>query len=88
MEFRVLGSVEVIEDGRRLTVASGRQLALLALLLMHANRTVSVERIIEELWGDEPPGSGAKTVAFHMSLAWARPSRSSPAWRTRRTGPS
>ncbi|MCU0478699.1 MAG: winged helix-turn-helix domain-containing protein, partial [Chloroflexi bacterium] len=67
MEFRVLGSVEVIEDGRRLTVASGRQLALLAFLLVHANHTVSVERIIEELWGDEPPGSGAKTVAFHMS---------------------
>ena len=67
MEFRVLGPVEVIEDGRRLAVASGRQLALLAFLLIHANRVVSVERIIDELWGDEPPESGAKTVAFHVS---------------------
>ncbi len=67
MEFRVLGAVEVVEDGRRLTVASGRQLALLAFLVIHANRVVSAERIIDELWGDEPPDSGAKTVAFHVS---------------------
>ena len=67
MEFRVLGSVEVMEDGRRLTVASGRQLAVLAFLLIHANRVVSAERIVDELWGDEPPESGVKTVAFHVS---------------------
>ncbi len=67
MEFRVLGSVEVFEDGRRLAVASGRQLAVLAFLLIHANRVVSADRIIDELWGDEPPESGAKTVAFHVS---------------------
>ena len=67
MEFRVLGSVEVIEDGRRLTVATGRQLAVLAFLLIHANRVVSAERIVDELWGDEPPESGAKAVAFHVS---------------------
>ena len=54
MEFRVLGSIEVIEDGRRLTVATGRQLAVLAFLLIHANRIVAAERIVDELWGDEP----------------------------------
>ena len=67
VEFSVLGPVEVMEDGRRLAVASGRQRSLLALLLMHPNRIVSTERIIDELWGDEPPGSGAKTIAFHVS---------------------
>ncbi len=67
VEFRVLGPVEVIGDGRRLPVASGRQLALLAFLLVHANRVVSADRIIDGLWGDEPPESGAKTVAFHVS---------------------
>jgi DNA-binding SARP family transcriptional activator len=49
MEFRVLGPIEVIEDGRRLQVASGRQLALLGLLLIHANRPISADRIIDEL---------------------------------------
>ena len=67
MEFHVLGQIEVIEDGRRLAIASGRQLALLAFLLVHANRIVSADRIIDELWGDEPPESGAKAVAFHVS---------------------
>jgi len=67
MEFRILGSVDVIEDGRRLRVASGHQLALLAFFLIHANRVVSAERIIDELWGDEAPESGAKSVAFHVS---------------------
>lgn len=67
MEFRVLGSVEVIGDGGPLRVASGRQMALLALLLIHANRPLSADRIIDELWADEPPESGAKTVAFHVS---------------------
>jgi DNA-binding SARP family transcriptional activator/ABC-type glycerol-3-phosphate transport system substrate-binding protein len=67
MEFRVLGSIEVEEGGQRLAIASGRQLALLACLLVHANRVVSSDRILDELWGDEPPDSGAKTVAFHIS---------------------
>jgi DNA-binding SARP family transcriptional activator len=49
MEFRVLGPIEAIEDGRRLQVASGRQLALLGLLLIHANRPISADRIIDEL---------------------------------------
>jgi len=67
VEFLVLGAIEVVDAGRRLPVASGRQLSLLALLLVHANHVVSADRIIDELWGDEPPESGAKTVAFHVS---------------------
>ena len=41
--------------------------ALLAFLIIHANRVVSAERIVDELYGDEPPESGAKAVAFHVS---------------------
>ncbi len=67
MEFRVLGQVEALEGDERLKVAAGRQMALLALLLVHANRVVSTDRIMDELWGDDPPDSGAKTVAFHVS---------------------
>ena len=67
MEFRVLGPLEVIGDGRRLTIASGRQRALLALLIINANRVVSTDRIIDALWGDGGPESGAKAVAFHVS---------------------
>ncbi len=66
MEFRVLGSLEVVDDGRSIIVASPRERALLALLVIHANRAISWERVLDELWGDEPPASGAKTVAFHV----------------------
>ena len=67
MEFRVLGPLEVVEDGRPLVMPSGRQRALLAFLLIHANRIVAAERIVDELWGDGGPESGAKAVAFHVS---------------------
>ncbi len=67
MEFRVLGRIEASQDGTRCPVAAGHQLSLLALLLVHANRTVRTDRILEDLWGDEPPSSGAKTVGFHVS---------------------
>lgn len=67
MEFRVLGRLEIIEDGRPLVVASAMQRALLALLIINVGRALSPDRIIDELWGDDPPQSGAKAVVFHVS---------------------
>ena len=67
MEIRVLGPLEIVEDGRAIAIASQRQRALLALLLVHAGRTVPTERILDALWGDARPESGAGSVAFHVS---------------------
>ena len=67
MEFRILGPFKAVEDGRTVPNASSRQRALLALLVLHANEPLSADRIVDELWGDSPPGSGAKAVAFHVS---------------------
>ena len=50
MEFRVLGPLEVVDDGRVLRLGSGKQLALVAYLLLHANEAVSVDRLVDELW--------------------------------------
>jgi DNA-binding SARP family transcriptional activator len=66
MEFRVLGSLEIVDDGHHVVVPSPRERALLALLVMDANRPLGWERIADELWGDAPPASGAKSVAFHL----------------------
>jgi DNA-binding SARP family transcriptional activator len=66
VEFRVLGPIEVADRDRVTVIPSPRQRALLALLLVNANRTVSSERILEELWGDEPPDSGRDVVVFHV----------------------
>jgi len=67
VEFRVLGSIEVVGAYGRCEIARGRQLALLALLLANSNRVVSADRILDALWGDDPPDSGAKAVVFHVS---------------------
>ena len=56
MEFGVLGPLEVIHDGQPLDLGPHKQRSLLALLLIHANRVVSTDRILEELWGDDAEG--------------------------------
>ena len=67
MEFRVLGPLEVVEEGRVLELG-GRQPALVALLLLHPNESVSVDRIVDELWGEQPPPTAAKIVRNNVSL--------------------
>jgi DNA-binding SARP family transcriptional activator len=55
MEFRVLGRLEVWEGGRLLPLTAAKQRAILVVLLLHANQVVSVDRLIDELWGEVPP---------------------------------
>ena len=55
MEFRLLGPLEVRTRGRALPLGGPKQRAVLAMLLLHANEVVSVERLIDELWGERPP---------------------------------
>ncbi|WP_328479887.1 tetratricopeptide repeat protein [Streptomyces sp. NBC_00377] len=59
--FRLLGPLDVEIDGRAVAL-TGRQRALCAVLLLHANQVVSVERLIQCLWDDRPPGAGAARV--------------------------
>ena len=56
MEFRILGPLEVVENGASLPLGGPRQRALLTLLLLRANEPVSTERLIDELWGAEEIG--------------------------------
>jgi DNA-binding SARP family transcriptional activator len=67
MEFRVLGPLEVRDGDRSLPLAGAKQRALLALLLLHANRVVSRERLIDDLWGDEPPETAVTSVQVYVS---------------------
>ena len=55
--YRVLGPVEVRDGERRLALGGPRQVALLAFLLLHANRPVASERIVDALWGEAPERS-------------------------------
>jgi DNA-binding SARP family transcriptional activator/tetratricopeptide (TPR) repeat protein len=57
MRFGVLGPVEVWDGPRRLALGGPQQRELLAVLLLNANRVVSVDRLVEHLWGTEPPAT-------------------------------
>src|SRR2546425_11767008 len=67
MEFRILGPLEVVDEGRSLPLGGLRQRALLAILLLHRNEGVATERLMAELWGEKPPATGAKTVPVYVS---------------------
>jgi YVTN family beta-propeller protein len=67
VEFRVLGPLEVVKDGVTLRLQRPRLRALLALLLLHANEVVSSDRIIDALWGDDPPQNAANAVQTTVS---------------------
>jgi len=66
-EFRLLGPLEAVVDGTPVQLAAAKQRALLALLLLNRNRVVSTERLIDELWGDDPPAQATKTLQVYVS---------------------
>jgi predicted ATPase/DNA-binding SARP family transcriptional activator len=67
MEFRILGHLEVLEDGRRIDLGGAKQRALLAILLLHANEVVSTDRLIDALWEDEPPDTAQTALQVYVS---------------------
>ena len=67
MEFRLLGPLEVLERDRVLMVGGGKQRALLAVLLLHANEVVSTDRLLDDLWGSSPPATAAKSIQLYVS---------------------
>jgi len=66
-EFRLLGPFEVSERGRELDVGSGKQRALLALLLLRAGKVVSTDGLIDALWGERPPPSAPNSIHIYVS---------------------
>ena len=67
MEYRVLGALEVLGSEGPRPLGSSKQRAVLALLVLNANRVVARERLIEELWGEDPPDTAALSVQVYVS---------------------
>src|SRR3954468_2346649 len=67
MDFRLLGPLEVTERGRSVALGGPKQRSVLALLLLHANETVSFDRIQAALWGDDPPPTATKSIQVNIS---------------------
>ena len=66
-EFRLLGPLEAVVDGTQVPLPAAKPRALLALLLLERNRVVSSERLIDELWGVDPPAQATKTLQVYIS---------------------
>ncbi len=67
MELRLLGPVEARIDGRPVALGTPKQRALLAMLALDLGRTVSADRLIDGLWGEQPPPSAQKMVQLYVS---------------------
>src|SRR3954451_10180092 len=67
VDFALLGSMEVRRDGAALELGGLRQRSLLALLVLHANELVATDRLVDELWGDDPPDAAVKTVQVYVA---------------------
>src|SRR4051812_26912790 len=67
MEIRLLGLFEASLDGRAVPLGGAKQRALLAMLALRPNAPVSVDRLIEGLWGERPPASASKSVQIYVS---------------------
>ncbi|MGH2754648.1 MAG: CocE/NonD family hydrolase [Actinomycetota bacterium] len=67
MRYRVLGPLEVRDDERPLDLGSRKQRAVLALLLIEAGRVVSVDALIDGLWGESAPATAQGTLQAYIS---------------------
>ena len=66
MEFRILGPLEVISDGQIVELGGAKQRALLAVLLLNANEVVSLDRLIDALWENDPPENAQNALQVHV----------------------
>jgi len=67
MEFRILGPVEVVDGDRRIPLGGRKRRALLAMLILRRQQVVSVDELIEALWGDDPPKTAEHSVQVYVS---------------------
>jgi DNA-binding SARP family transcriptional activator len=67
MEFRVLGPLEVLDGDQAVKLGGAKQRALLAVLLLDANAVVSSDRLVDLLWGEEPPATASHSIQVYVS---------------------
>jgi WD40 repeat protein/DNA-binding SARP family transcriptional activator len=65
-EIKVLGRVDLLIDGRGVPLGGSKQRAVLAMLALRANHTISADELIDGLWGERPPASAAKNVQLYV----------------------
>src|SRR4051794_35571605 len=67
LRIELLGPVEAHLGGRAVPLGGQRPRALLAVLALTGGRVITVDRLIDELWGDEPPARARESLQMHVS---------------------
>src|SRR4051812_44466362 len=67
MQYFILGPLEVRDARGAVPLSGTKQRALVALLVLHANRPVSAERLAQALWGDDAPARAVRRIHVHLS---------------------
>jgi DNA-binding SARP family transcriptional activator len=66
MQIRILGPLEIVDGDRRVSIGAPKQRALLAALILRANRVVPTGELAERVWGDAPPSSARLTLQGYV----------------------
>jgi DNA-binding SARP family transcriptional activator len=67
VEYRILGPLEVVGADAPIPIPAGKTRALLELLLLSANKIVPTGRLVDALWGDDPPPSAEHAIEVYVS---------------------
>jgi DNA-binding SARP family transcriptional activator len=67
IEFRILGPLDVLRDGEPVAIGGRKQQMALAMLLLEAGRVVSTDRLIDAIWGEDPPATAMTSLQNTIS---------------------
>ena len=67
LEFRILGPLEVVDESGVVALGGQKQRALLGLMLMRAGEVVAADRLVDELWGEQPPKTATTSLQNFVS---------------------
>ncbi|RKS76928.1 DNA-binding SARP family transcriptional activator [Actinomadura pelletieri DSM 43383] len=79
MEFRILGPLHIVADGRPVDVGGPQQQAVLAALLLAANQVVPIDRLVDAVWWTSPPSARANVRGYIAALRRALRNAGEPA---------
>jgi DNA-binding SARP family transcriptional activator len=67
LRFGILGPLEVRDGDRVLPIGSSKQRTVLAALVLGVNRVVSVQELVDVVWGDQPPRTAENALSVHVA---------------------
>lgn len=67
LRLGILGPLEAAADGQRLDLGGPKQRELIAMLVLHLDKVVTTGRLVEALWGPQPPAAAEVTLRTHVS---------------------